>query len=133
VGFERRYGVNQVEIRELVVLAQAGDPGGSPISMLLMMGSLGLVFYALVWHPQRRQDREQREMRDALQKGDHVVTSGGIHGKITGVAADVVTVEIAERVRVKLNRSAVAGKINPAATATVAKAPDERAKGESKS
>jgi preprotein translocase subunit YajC len=122
-----------VEIRELVVLAQAGDPGGNPMGMFLMLGALGLFFYAVVIHPQRRQDREMRQMRDALQKGDHVVTSGGIHGKITGLASDIVTVEIADRVRVKMNRSAVASKVNPAVVATASKASEEPAKGESKS
>ena len=123
-----------MDIRQLVVLAQAGDAGGSPFGMLLMLGAMGLFFYAVVIHPQRRQDRELKEMRDGLQKGDHVVTSGGIHGKVTGLAADIVTVEIADRVRVKLNRSAVVSKVNPAATATAAKAaPDELAKGEGKS
>ena len=133
VESERRYGVDEVEIRDLVVLAQAGDPGGSPLSMLLMVGAMGLFFYAVVIHPQRRQDRELKALRDTLQKGDHVVTTGGIHGKVMGIAGEIVTVEIADRVRIKLNRSAVATKINPAANATSAKAaPEELAKGESK-
>jgi preprotein translocase subunit YajC len=124
-----------VEIRDLVVLAQAGDPGGgNPLSMFLLVGALLLFMYAFTIYPQRRQDRELKEMRDALQKGDLVVTSGGIHGKVTGIAGEIVTLEIADRVRVKLNRSAVASKINPAANATAAKAvPDESAKGEAKS
>lgn len=123
-----------MEIRDLVVLAQAGDPGGSPLSFFLLAGAVILFMYAFTIHPQRRQDREMKAMRDGLQKGDHVVTAGGIHGKVMGIAGEIVTVEIADRVRVKLNRSAVASKVNPAANATAAKAaPDELAKGESKS
>ncbi len=132
-GSERRYGVDEVEIRDLVVLAQAGEPGGNPFSMFLLVGAVLLFMYAFTIHPQRRQDRELKAMRDALQKGDHVVTTGGIHGKVMGIAGEIVTVEIADRVRIKLNRSAVATKVNPAANATSAKAPDEAAKGESKS
>jgi preprotein translocase subunit YajC len=121
-----------VEIRQLVVLAQAGDPSGSPLGTFLMVGALGLFLYAVVLHPQRRQDRELRQLRDSLQKGDHVITSGGIHGKITGLASDIVTVEIADRVRVKMNRSAIASKIQPAAASAAKAAPEELAKGESK-
>ena len=126
-------GVGEVEIRDLIVLAQVGDTGGSPFSGVFLVVAIGLFTYAFLIHPQRRQEREQKEMRDALQKGDHVITSGGIHGKVTGIAGEIVTVEIADRVRVKLNRSAVATRINPAAAATASKAPDEAAKGESKS
>ena len=126
-----------MDIRELVVLAQAGDPsggGGNPLSMFLFVGAISLFIYAVLVHPQRRQDRELKELRDALQKGDHIVTSGGIHGKVTGIADEIVTVEIADRVRIKLNRSAVTTRINPAANATAAKAaPEELAKGEGKS
>jgi preprotein translocase subunit YajC len=122
-----------VEIRDLVVLAQAGDPGGNPFSMVFVLGGVFLFFYAFVIHPQRRQDKEQKDLREALQKGDRVVTSGGIHGKVSGIAGEIVTLEIADGVRIKLNRSAVATRINPAAAATTAKASDELAKGESKS
>lgn len=124
---------DEVEIRDLVVLAQAGDPGGNPFSMFFVLGGVFLFFYAFVIHPQRRQDKELKDLRDALQKGDRIVTSGGIHGKVYGIAGEIVTLEIADGVRIKLNRSAVATKINPAATATAGKASDELAKGESKS
>ncbi len=92
-------------------LAQAApDGGGSPLSFWLMMGALFLVMYAIIIHPQRKQQKEQKEMLSALEKGDHVVTSGGIHGRITGVTVDILTVEIADRVRVKLNKSAVSAR-----------------------
>ena len=49
-------------------------------------------------------------MLEQVQRGDQIVTSGGMHGRVTGVADDVLTIEIAERVRVKINRSAVASR-----------------------
>ena len=85
----------------------APQGGGSPLSFWLMMGALFLVMYAIIIHPQRKQQKEQQKMLSALEKGDNVVTSGGIHGRITGVADDILTVEIANNVRVKMNKSAV--------------------------
>lgn len=100
---------------ETLQLAQAAPAGGgSPMSFWLMMGALFLVMYAIIIHPQRKQQKEHQKMLGQLERGDHVVTSGGIHGRITGVADDVLTVEIAEKVRVKMNKSAVSAR-NPAA------------------
>ncbi len=94
----------------LIQLAQAGGGGqGSPLGVFLLLGAFMLVFYAFVIRPQQQQEKRQREMRDSLKKGDQIVTSGGLHGKITGLADDIVTVEIADRVRVKVNRAAIAG------------------------
>ena len=100
-----------------IVLAQAGPdpaPGGDGgvggIGFFLPLIALFLLMYAIIIRPQQRQQKEHQQMVSAVQRGDMVVTNGGIHGKVTGVADDVLTVEIAERVRVKLNRSAVASR-----------------------
>jgi preprotein translocase subunit YajC len=63
-----------------------------------------------VIRPQSRQQKEQKKMLSQLQRGDAIVTSGGLHGRITGISDEVLTVEIAERVRVKISRSAVAAR-----------------------
>lgn len=102
-----------MKAQQEIVLVQATpepvpDGGGGPgIGFFLPLIALFLLMYAIVIRPQQRQQKEHREMVSAVQRGDTVVTSGGIHGKVTGVSDDVLTVEIAERVRVKLNRSAV--------------------------
>ncbi len=87
--------------------------GGSPFSFWLMMGALFLVMYAVIIHSQRKQQKEQKKMLGKLERGDTIVTSGGLHGRITGVSDDVLTVEIADKVRVKMSRSAVSVR-NPA-------------------
>ena len=89
------------------VAQAAPDGGGSPLSFWLMMGALFLVMYAVIIHPQRKQQKEHQKMLGELERGDQVVTSGGIHGRITGVADDVLTVEIADKVRVKMSKSAI--------------------------
>jgi preprotein translocase subunit YajC len=98
---------------QLVQLAQMvpDGGGGSPWSFPLLMGAVALFFYALIIRPQRQQEKAQQAMRAGLAKGDPIVTAGGIHGKVVGIADDIVTVEIADRVRVKLNRSAIATRI----------------------
>ena len=67
-----------------------------------------VVFYFLLIRPQQKKQKDQEAMLKAITKGDDVVTAGGLHGKVTGVTDDVLTVEIAnvkgERVRVKVDR-----------------------------
>ena len=85
----------------------AEDASGGLLNMLLLFAAMGFLMYALMIRPQQRRDREHRDMLAKIEKGDQIVTSGGIHGKVTGVADDVLTVEIANGVRIKLSRSAV--------------------------
>jgi preprotein translocase subunit YajC len=77
------------------------------IPLILMFG----IFYFLLIRPQQRKAKQQREMISSLKKGDKVVSSGGLHGVITGLTDDVVTMEIAPKIRVKVSRGSVAGAI----------------------
>jgi preprotein translocase subunit YajC len=70
-------------------------------------GSSGLV--GLVPLVQQKQVKRHQEFIKNLKKGDRVVTTGGLHGSITGITDTVVTLDIADNVRVKVSRSAVAG------------------------
>ena len=95
------------------VLLQAAAPAASIFdSVLFPLGIMLLIFFFLVIRPQQKRQREQDAMLKSADRGDAVVTSGGLHGKVTGVTDDVLTIEIAtlkggDRVRVKVNRSAV--------------------------
>jgi preprotein translocase subunit YajC len=88
----------------------ANGASGGLANMLFLFVAMGLLMYALIIRPQQRRDKEQREMLSKIEKGDSIVTTGGIHGKVTGVADDMLTVEIAPGVRIKLIRSAVASR-----------------------
>jgi len=77
------------------------------LSPLLLFAAMGLLMYALLIRPQQRREKQHREMLSRIRRGDSIVTSGGIHGKVTGVSDDLLTVEVANGVRVKLNKSAV--------------------------
>jgi preprotein translocase subunit YajC len=83
----------------------AADPFGFLVPMIAIMA----IFYLLLIRPQQKKQREHEDMLKAIQKGDRVVTSGGIHGVVIGTADDVLTVDIGahEKVRVKLDRSRV--------------------------
>jgi len=91
----------------LQIAQAAPDGGGSPMSFWLMMGALFLVMYAVIIHPQRKQQKDHKNLLSALKQGDEVISSGGIHGRITGIADEILTVEIANNLRVKMDRSAV--------------------------
>lgn len=97
---------------QTVQVAQAAPDGGGGFlgGPLVLMIAMLLIMYALIIRPQQRQQKEQQKMVDAIQRGDAVVTQGGIHGKVTGLADDILTVEIAEKVRIKINRSAISGR-----------------------
>jgi preprotein translocase subunit YajC len=81
------------------------------MGVLFMIVPLFLIFYFLLFRPQKKKADEQRALLSSLKKGDMVVTQGGLHGRITGLTDSTVTLEIAEKVRVKVSRPHIAGKL----------------------
>ena len=94
----------------LFVLLQA-EGQQSPFGMLIPMAAIFLIFYFLLIRPQQKRQKEHDTMLQAIQKGDELITSGGLHGKVVGITDDTLTLEIAalkgERVRVKVARGKV--------------------------
>ena len=84
-----------------------GQGGGfaALVPLLLMFA----IFYFLLIRPQKKKQKKHREVLSALKRGDMVVTVGGLHGKITGITEKVITLEIAEKIRVKVGRGYIAG------------------------
>lgn len=89
--------------------AGAAAGGGSALSALFPLVLIFLVFYFLLIRPQQKQARDRQNMLSDLKKGDEIVTSGGLHGKITGITDQVITLEVADNVRVKVSRSFISG------------------------
>lgn len=81
-----------------------GLGGGGDISFIIMMAVVFGIFYVLMIRPQQQKQKEVKKMRENLNHGDMVVTAGGIHGKVTGLTETLVTLEIAEKVRIKISR-----------------------------
>jgi preprotein translocase subunit YajC len=84
-----------------------GSAGGGDWGFIITMGVIFVIFYFLLIRPQQKKQKELKAMLDNLAYGDTVMTTGGIHGKITGLADAVITLEIADKVRIKVARSAI--------------------------
>ncbi len=93
----------------------AGQGGGFTAFVPLIL--MFVIFYFLLIRPQQKKQKLHREMISNVKKGDRIVTGGGIHGRVTGVSDTTLTVEIAEKVRVKLNRANVSSVIQPSSPA----------------
>ena len=91
-----------------------GAPGGS-FSVFVPLILMFAVFYFLLIRPQQKQASRQRDFIKNLKAGDRVVTTGGLHGEVKGLTETTITLEIAEKVRVKVTRSAVSGSSQDAA------------------
>lgn len=95
----------------LYAAAPAVDPqavsGGSPIQTVLMLVVFGLIFYFMLIRPQSKRAKEHKNLLANLAKGDEVVTSGGVIGKITKVTEQFIVLEIADKVEITVQKPAV--------------------------
>jgi len=91
-----------------------GGQGSFPLMMVMMIA----VFYFILIRPQQKKQKETETWLKSLKKGDEVVTSGGVIGRISGLTDNTVTLEVQEKVRIKVLRSSVSGKAPGAATTT---------------
>lgn len=93
----------------LIAMApQGGEGGGSGlVSTLIMFGAIFLIFYFMIIRPQQKRAKERDKMLSNLEKGDKVVTSGGIHGIIAGLEEKTALLQVSDNVKVKIERSAI--------------------------
>ncbi len=90
-----------------ILLQTGGAPSflGNPLfMMIIVMG----IFYVMLIVPQQRQRKKTQAMLSALKNGDKVVTSGGIYGTVNGIDGDTVILKIADQVKIRILRSAIA-------------------------
>lgn len=87
--------------------AHAADAAGSGFTQIIPLILITIVFWFLLIRPQQKRLKEHRGMVDALKKGDKVVTNSGIFGKITDIKEEIIHIEIADGVRVKMQRDAI--------------------------
>lgn len=95
-----------------ILLAMAPPPdgqggGGSMISTLIMFGAIFAIFYFMIIRPQQKRAKEQKKMIEALQKGDKVILSGGMHGTIDGLEEKTILVDVGNKVKIKFERSSI--------------------------
>jgi preprotein translocase subunit YajC len=84
--------------------AGEGAPQGGDYGFFIMMAVLFIIFYFLLIRPQQKKQRELKKMLSELTYGDSVLTAGGIYGKIVAITDDVITLEIADKVKIKVSR-----------------------------
>jgi len=96
-----------VFISEAYAQAAGGGSPGADLMTFLPMIAIFVVFYFLLIRPQQKRSKETRAMLDALQKGDEVITAGGIVGRIAKLGEQYATIEIAPNVEINVQRAAI--------------------------
>ena len=84
-----------------------GEGGGSPIAGMMPLILIVVIAYLLILRPQMKKQKAQQRMIDELDKGNEIVTSGGIHGTIANIKDDTLVLKIAENVKIEVSRTAV--------------------------
>ena len=86
---------------------QGGEGGGGLISTLIMFGAIFLIFYFMIIRPQQKRSKERDKLLSNLEKGDKVVTNGGIHGTIAGLEEKTALLNLGDNVKITIERSAI--------------------------
>ncbi|QTA82428.1 Sec translocon accessory complex subunit [Desulfonema limicola] len=97
-----------------IVYAMGGPGGGAAggqggIASLVPLILMFVIFYFLLIRPQQKKAKEHQEMLKNLKKGDRIITNGGLYGQIIALDTESISLEIADKVRVKIGRGYVAG------------------------
>ncbi len=94
-----------------LTLLQDGAPAGGGATQLLqfplMIGAIVLIFYFLIIRPQNKRQRATKSMLGSLKKGDRIVSAGGIHGQVTAVKENTVTVKVDDATKIEFSKSSI--------------------------
>lgn len=106
--------INLVNLLITPAYAEAASPaaaqnGGSPFSLTIMFVIFFLFFYFVMWRPQSKRAKEHRDLISTLAKGDEVITSGGVLGKIHKISEKYVALLIHNNTEVFVQKSAIVG------------------------
>ncbi len=95
------------QLNYLLMMGQGGEEGGNPMQMLIFMGIIVVVFYFFMIRPQMKKRKDVQKFRSEMQKGDKIMTIGGIHGKINAIKEDAVIIEVENGNLLKIDKNAV--------------------------
>ncbi|MBI2428511.1 MAG: preprotein translocase subunit YajC [Ignavibacteriales bacterium] len=87
---------------------QSGQGGGEIYSTLIMFGAIIAIFYFMIIRPQQKRAKEREKLLSQVKKGDKVITAGGMHCDVVGIDEKTVLLEVAEKVKIKVERSSIA-------------------------
>ena len=91
----------------LIAMAPQGGQGGDFTTTILMFAVIIAIFYFMIMRPQQKRQKERQKLLESMKKGDKVVTAGGIHGTIVGIEDKTLLLQIADNVKVKVERSSI--------------------------
>jgi preprotein translocase subunit YajC len=98
-------------MNSLISIVLMGSPQGqgqsNPWSSLIPLLLIMVVFYFFLIRPQMKRQKDLKNFRDSLKKGDHIITAGGIYGKINNITDNVITIDAGNNVLLKVDKSAV--------------------------
>ncbi len=101
---------------QLLLMAPPADGssgGGSLVSTLIMFGLIFVIFYFMIIRPQQKRAKERDKMLGDVQKGDKVVTSGGLHATVAGMGDTTVLIDVGNNVKMKFEKSAITNVLRP--------------------
>jgi preprotein translocase, yajC subunit len=114
---KNKYSIS-IMLSTILLQAQTQGAGGSMWSTILMFALLIVVFYFFLIRPQSKRQKEVRKFQDSLENGKSVITQGGIYGKIKEVKDNYVILEIAEGVKIKVNKNMLFDATDPSSASS---------------
>ncbi len=96
-----------MNILAVLLLMTPPQEGQSPFISFLPLLLIILVFYFFMIRPQMKKQKDLRNFRESIKKGDKIVTTGGIYGKINDISGQVVTIDVGNSVHIKVDKNAV--------------------------
>ncbi len=90
-----------------ILMPQPQGGESNQMSFFIMMALLIVVFYFFMIRPNVRKQKELRNFRDALKKGDKIITTGGIYGKINNISENIATIDVGNNVIIKVDKNAI--------------------------
>jgi preprotein translocase subunit YajC len=93
----------------MLAMAAPAAPGANPWIQLLPFAAILAIFYFVILMPMKRRQKKIQDFQGSLKPGDRVITTGGIYGQITKVTDNTVQLQVADKVRIEVARTAVGG------------------------
>jgi preprotein translocase subunit YajC len=87
--------------------AEGAAAPGSAVSSLIFFAGFALIFYFIIWRPQSKRAKEHKNLLEGIQKGDEVMTTGGLLGKVKKISGDYMVLQVADNVQLKVQKASV--------------------------
>lgn len=100
--------MNIAFLSSILLMTPQGQEGGGGFGSLIFLLLIIVIFYLFFIRPQMKRSKDQKKFRENLKKGDKIITIGGLHGKIVEVQDTTFTIEVAENIRLRVEKTAVA-------------------------